>query len=398
MKLKGEEIKRLSLLAYFDRNWSPMSVPSSCDNPGLVSPCLEVPWSQAQWDKVRQVVAAEAQKSRVAAGFLSLYGPLPGDTDFVRRDLISAYLSPSSSLSGSGTKQQRLEIDDTSTIRLWTLQVNLHLRGPQLSDPEMTSVLALFRRAANVLARLEDTVVFNGIPMLSDPPPAKPSPATRQMDLLPPIWEILGRRVNDESRLMPGLLPLSPQPCPGYDPSAAEVDRDQNCPFRQWETIPWTEPGPPRKPDDFAKLGNLLVGVISEAIGRLEGKGHYGPFAVVLGQYLFQALQTPNSTSLVLPQDRVIPFLGAGGSLQRSTTLPDDQAVIVALGGDPVELVIAKDIAVDFLQVTQDPSYVFRLHEKLVLRIKTPGAIRGLRLPDPSSQATKASRSASIGK
>jgi hypothetical protein len=265
----------------------------------------------------------------------------------------------------------------------------------------MTSVLALFRRAANVLARLEDTVVFNGIPMLSDPPPAKPSPATRQMDLLPPIWEILGRRVNDESRLMPGLLPLSPQRCPGYDPPQpphAKEDPDQNSSFRQWETIPWTAPESPGTPDDFAKLGNLLVGVISEAIGRLEGNGHYGPFAVVLGQSLFQALQTPNSTSLVLPQDRVIPFLGAGGSLQRSTTLPDDQAVIVALGGDPVELVIAKDIAVDFLQVTQDPSYVFRLHEKLVLRIKTPGAIRGLRLPDSSTQATKASRSASIGK
>jgi len=30
-------------------------------------------------------------------------------------------------------------------------------------DPEMTSVLALFRRAANVLARLEDAVVFRGL-------------------------------------------------------------------------------------------------------------------------------------------------------------------------------------------------------------------------------------------
>ncbi|MEB3261295.1 MAG: family 1 encapsulin nanocompartment shell protein [Cyanobacteriota bacterium] len=376
-----------------------MNAPNPYVDPGVTLPCPEVPWSQAQWDKVRQVVAAEAQKSRVAASFLSLYGPLPGDSDFVRRDLISTISSPTSSSNGSGENQQRLEIDDTSTIRLWTLQVNLHLRGPQLADPEMTSALALFRRAANVLARLEDTVVFNGIPTLSDPPPVKPCQASKQMALLPPIWDILGRRCNDNTRFMTGLLPLSPQRCPGYDPLSSELDHEKNSPFRQWEAVPWTGPEPPRTSEDFARLGNHLVGVISEAIGRLESQGHYGPFAVVLGQSLFQALQTPNESSLVLPQDRVVPFLGSGGCLQRSTTLPDQQGVIVALGGDPVELVIAKDIAVDFLQVTQDPSFVFRLHEKLVLRIKTPGAICGLRLPDPpASTAGKTSTSTSRGK
>ena len=37
------------------------------------------------------------------------------------------------------------------------------MRGAQMADPEMTSVLALFRRAANILARLEDAVVFRGL-------------------------------------------------------------------------------------------------------------------------------------------------------------------------------------------------------------------------------------------
>ena len=43
-----------------------------------------------------------------------------------------------------------------------TLQLNVRLRGEQLADPEMTSVLTLFRRAANIIARLEDALVFNG--------------------------------------------------------------------------------------------------------------------------------------------------------------------------------------------------------------------------------------------
>ena len=40
-----------------------------------------------------------------------------------------------------------------------------------MADPELTSVLALFRRAANVLARLEDAVVFRGlVPPIISPP------------------------------------------------------------------------------------------------------------------------------------------------------------------------------------------------------------------------------------
>ena len=44
-----------------------------------------------------------------------------------------------------------------------TLQVTVRLRGAQMADPEMTSALTVFRRAANVLARLEDAVVFRGL-------------------------------------------------------------------------------------------------------------------------------------------------------------------------------------------------------------------------------------------
>ncbi len=360
---------------------------------GASLPTSPVPWGQAQWDRVRQVVAAEAARSRLAASFLPLHGPLAADSDFVRRDLIGTYPSPSASPSGSGLEQRRLEIDDTSTIRLWTLQANLYLRGPQLADPELTSVLALFRRAANVLARLEDTVVFNGIPMLGD----DSCQAAQQLELLPPIWEILGRRRDDPSRQMIGLLPDSPQHSPGYDPPVVADPGVASISYRQWQEVPRPVGQVPGSQAYYAALGSTLVGEISQVIGRLEANGHYGPFSLVLGQHLFEALQTPNASSLVLPQDRVIPFLGAGGRLLRSTTLPDDQGVIVALGGDPVDLVIAKDLSVDFLQITPDPTFVFRLHERIVLRIMTPGAIYGLKLhphpgPDPVT-AKRASRS-----
>jgi uncharacterized linocin/CFP29 family protein len=113
---------------------------------------------------------------------------------------------------------------------------------------------------------------------------------------------------------------------------------------------------------------------VSEVVGELEDTGHFGPFTVVLGQSLFSVAQKPEGASLALPQDRIIPFLG-GGSLLRSSTLASDAGLVVALGGAPVELVVAKDISVDFLQITDEPAFLFRVFEKIALRIKDELAI-----------------------
>ena len=54
---------------------------------------------------------------------------------------------------------------------------------------------------------------------------------------------------------------------------------------------------------------------------------------------------------------------------------------MVALGGAPVELVVATDMTLQFLQITPAPEYLFRVYEKIVLRIREPGAIAALRPP-----------------
>ena len=48
----------------------------------------QVPWTDEQWARVNQVVQEEAKRARVAATFLPLYGPLDADADFVRRQEI----------------------------------------------------------------------------------------------------------------------------------------------------------------------------------------------------------------------------------------------------------------------------------------------------------------------
>jgi uncharacterized linocin/CFP29 family protein len=275
-----------------------------------------IPWTDEQWARVTDTIQQEASRARVAATFLPLFGPLPADTDYVATDTVEVK-------DEAGNK--RLAIDDTTTIPVPTLQVRVYVRGAQMADPELTSALQLFRRASNVLARLEDAVVFGGQQAQNKGP--------QIANHLPKIWEILGGKGSD------GLV------------SGAGAKQELTA-------------------DD----SNALVVGVSKAISTCEADGHFGPFALVLGQTLFTTAQTPNDDSLVLPQDRIIPFL-EGGSLLRSSLIPDDQGVLVALGGTPVELVVATDISLNFLQVTPDPMFVFRVFEKVVLRIKEPGAI-----------------------
>lgn len=294
----------------------------------------QVPWSDEQWDRVKRAIQEEASRARVAATFLQLFGPLPASADFVRSEEIKI--------------GNQITIADTDTIMLPTLQVKVHLRGAQMADPELTSVLAMFQRAANLLARLEDALIFNGQPGESQPPAGGPRN----------IWEVRGGK---KSR---GLLAADAD-LGGADAPSIPVPAD----------------------------GELLVAAVSDSIGKLEGNGHFGPFAVALGQKLFLAAQTPNR-SLVLPQDRIIPFLG-GGPLLRSSTLPDNKGVVVALGGAPVELVIATDVSLNFLQVAPDPMFVFRVYEKMALRIKESDAI--VALVPPAAPAAGAGAAAAAG-
>ena len=337
----------------------------------------QVPWSDEQWARVNQVVQEEAKRARVAATFLPLYGPLDADADFVRRQDIFYSQSPAMRTATAGDLNRarqdyiramadgeyaaalaaqerfagaqavlghrRLGIDDRETIRLATLQVLVPVRNAQMADPEMTSVLALFRRAANVIARLEDAIVFRGLAPNRTVTGGFAPPAG--VIGLPGIWQITGAQRAE------GLWSVTSP--------------------REWFRV---------SPRPVALRGHAIVNAVSGAIGLLEQNGHFGPFAVTLGQGLFLVAQTPDVGSLVMPQDRIIPFLG-GGPLLRSSTLDafrEYSGVVVALGGAPVELVVASDMSLQFLQVTNEPTFIFRVYEKIALRIREPRAIAQL--------------------
>lgn len=279
------------------------------------------PWSEEQWGRIRQAVHDEAMRGRVAASFLPLYGPLPSDTETVPKN---RYQGAVEAPDGSAM----LSVDDTSVLQICTLSANVRLRGAQAADPEFASALIMFRRAAAILARVEDAIAFNGQPGAGQGP-------TVGVGGLEPVWRISGGGCND------GLLTVAP--------TAVDVGGGAS----------------PKGPAVFA-------GVV-EAVTALEGSGHYGPFACVLGDRMFQAVNTPIEKSMVLPRDSILPYLG--GPLLRSSAIPPHEGIVMSLQAEPVEIVVAQDIGVRYLQATPEGRHLFRVSERFVLRIKEPTAI-----------------------
>jgi hypothetical protein len=228
---------------------------------------------------------------------------------------------------------QRLAVNSDPTLYLTTISVNVSLRAREVADPALQAALVMFRRAANIIARIEDALVVHGRPGRDLPPPGG-------LLGVPNVYEVTGNGRVD------GLLPLRPG-------------------------LRWPPPRRLRPPG--GDPGGRLFADIVRAIGRLENRGQLGPFACLLDQRLFSRIVNPTG-SLVLPRDRLLPFLQ--GPLLRSSVLPLGWGALIALSAGPVEIVVASDISVQYLQVTLEPRYVFRVCERVALRVKERRAIQ----------------------
>jgi uncharacterized linocin/CFP29 family protein len=275
----------------------------------------QLQWTEEQWNLVQQTVRDEARKVRVAASFLPFYGPLPPEAASVPLQELQAPAG-------------NMRVDDGRTRRLTTISNIVELQRHQVAQPDLSSALSLFRRAANIIARVEDRLVFMGQPR-EDPDPA-------EIGVNPPTFRVTG---GEQFR---GLI--------------AHAARQGNS----LVVAPGSDSG-------------TLVTAVAAAIANLEGNGHLHPFALVLGARLFIAAHTPEANSLVLPADRIKPLLE--GPMLRSSTIHPDEGLVVALAGDPVDLVVASDIGVQFLLITPEPRYTFRVAERFSLRIKQRDAI-----------------------
>jgi uncharacterized linocin/CFP29 family protein len=337
-----------------------------------------LPWTERHWDELRAVALESSRKSRVASSFLPLVGPLSADESTVP----SNWLLRRPDEAGAAT--ERLEVRAGRTLQLVTLACNIYLRGAEISDPDLDAAKTMVRRASEVLGRLEDAIVFHGLARDADVPR---DAETGQIVVQPLIYQVTGgsdltgllqvpdtlfqdeanqsKQPNALTALRTAARTLAKvRSVAGVNPHVDALAEDA---YRSAEAAAEDRLMTVRLPHPGGRSSPIFEAIVT-AIQRLESRGHFGPFAVVLGHALFTAATAP-TRSLVLPTDRLAEFLD-GRRVLRSGVLPRDRGIVVALGGQPIELVLASDIDVKFLQVTLEPRYVLRVFERLVLRIK----------------------------
>jgi uncharacterized linocin/CFP29 family protein len=134
-------------------------------------------------------------------------------------------------------------------------------------------------------------------------------------------------------------------------------------------------------------MNEALVASFFAAVLRLETLGYYSSYHLVLGERLWEALHRPTQGSLVLPKDRIVDTL-LGGTFHRTTTLPDDEALLVSLDGPTFDCVMAGDMGqyprFEFLRVEpagdREELYMFRVRERFAPRIRENRAVVRLQI------------------
>lgn len=285
----------------------------------MTTDTAKYPWSESQWAEISQIVQEESTKSSVAGGFLPCYGPLSASTEIIRRENVIE-------------DDPYIHVDDIQTLTLWTLSVHVQLKQQQLAEDNLAGAHLAFRRAANLIARAEDAIVFHGLP--------KGGPTRKELDAI----GVPAQCKVTSGEKMEGLVAAGGLP-------EGHLAEDRNA----------------RLPHDIY-YGQQLVVAVSEAIADLEGRGHLGPFACVLGNHAFVQAQTPEKNSMVLPSDRMKPILN--GPVLRAGTMNRNDGVVVSLAGNPIDLVVASEPKAQFLHLTEDARAVFRVYERFSLRIK----------------------------
>ena len=149
----------------------------------------QLAWTEDQWNTVHRAVQETARKARVASSFLPLVGPLPASTTTV----------PAMQMSNAeiterlrGEAQERLAVDESEVLRLTTISSEVYLKNSEATDPDLASAIAMFCRAADVIARVEDALVFNGFPEAGRVPTHAGKPV-----VLPSIYAVHGGTPND---------------------------------------------------------------------------------------------------------------------------------------------------------------------------------------------------------
>jgi uncharacterized linocin/CFP29 family protein len=295
----------------------------------------KVGWGEQQWAAIDAAVAAELTLIRVVEEVIPTTNVGPSEKT-VTIDRINA---------------QTRTIDDETTIPLPEISVQFQLDKQQVQQPELTRALALIRRAASDFARLEDAVLLRGLTI-------SPNGGYQPDGVALPTNANI-QRGQDRAQ---------------FDGLAGSARNDAINPQTNLPHLVIRPSG------GGTAYGPIIVGAVADAIEMLESAGHMGPYHLILGRDAFIASMTPNPPALVLPKNSIEPLLAS--PIRRTPVLQPDQGVLISVGGDPADRVVAVEPTVRFIETTSQDRYRFRIYGVLALRRKEPEAAVRLRFQD----------------
>ena len=246
--------------------------------------------------------------------------------DEMQRSAVAAAFLPVTSVAptaanvpGDVVNLGSMTVDPSNVIPVVELSLGLALTQQQVDDEaELGTARTLVTRAANFLAQVEDLLIFQGHGA------QRPGPL---------------QRVQVRGSPGAGLLAAASQHVPvKLAGSAAGV------------------------------YGENAFDAVVKATALLRSQGQAGPYALALSPAVYADTFVPVTGTLVMAADQIRPLVTAG--FVDTASLPSGRGLLLSLGGNTMDLVMAVEPTTAFVQVADDGMYQFRVFERWALRIK----------------------------
>lgn len=290
-------------------------------------------WSQDIWNRIDQAVHDECQRTKIAAKFIPMYGPIsPGETT-VLSDRVEF-------------DEKKLSVNETEITPIVEIIAEFKLTLQQVErEQELMTAVTLATRAANLLSQAEDLLIFQG------------QAVTKAHSLFK----------DEKVRLISG--------------TAGDGLLNGKKPKEQVVEVELLAGAVPP-----GKWGEKTFEAVAKAYARLQsGEGlaqaHYGPYALVLHHVPYADTYAPLEKTLIMPADRIKPLVTEG--FYGTGTLPELRGILVSLGGNTMDLVMGMDAKTAFLQEDPDGRYRFRVFERFALRLKDTSSVIRLEFKKP---------------
>jgi uncharacterized linocin/CFP29 family protein len=223
-----------------------------------------------------------------------------------------------------------LAVIETGFTPLNEIWVDFTLTNPQViaEESQMTAV-TLATRATNILSQFFDLLIFQGDKAKSHK-----------------LFTDKMVSMRDQSLAVTGLL------------SASQVVD--------------VKPANTKKPGEW---GENTFTKVAEGYTKLQGAGHYGPYALVLPPEPYADTFRSFPKTLIYPAERIKPLVTAG--YHGTGTLPDREGLLMSLGGNSMDLVVGIGETAAYVEpeAAEGGRFRFRIYQRFALRLKDPTAI-----------------------